>query len=294
VGKAPLSETPRRMKKKSQAIDILKRLLKNPAAVIGMCVFFILVILALLAPWIEPYHYAKIDVLNANQGPSLKHLCGTDQLGRDIFSRLLYGSRYSLQIGIWSTLIGTCLGLILGSVAGFSGGMADEIIMRILDVIQSVPGMIMNVALATALGVGFFNCILALSFEAIAGSARMIRASILRIRRMEYVEAAGVLNCSYVVTILRHVLPNAIAPNLVQATMGIGMRITAAAGLAYLGLGVQSPTPEWGAMLAEGRSYISKFPQMTIFPGLLIMITVLSLNLFGDGLRDALDPKLKK
>jgi ABC-type dipeptide/oligopeptide/nickel transport system permease subunit len=166
--------------------------------------------------------------------------------------------------------------------------------MRVCDIFQSIPGQIMDVAISCALGTGFVNCIIALSISGISGTARMMRASILSIREMDYIQAASITNCSTARTIIRHLIPNAFSPIIVQATMGIGGHITAAAGLAYLGLGVQPPTPEWGAMLSEGRAYIRQYPYMCIFPGLLIVITVLSLNLLGDGLRDALDPKLKR
>lgn len=283
-----------RLKKKSQLSIVWSNLKRNRAAMIGMFLFLFLVVLAFLAPAVAPYEYAKIDVLNAYQPPSLEHLCGTDQVGRDIFSRLIIGARYSLTLGICSTLLGTVLGLCFGSIAGYFGGKVDEIMMRITDIFQSIPGMVLNVAVACAIGTGFWKCVLVLSIGGISGSARMIRAQILQIRTMEYIEAATVTNCSSAKIIIRHLIPNCLAPTIVGMTMAIGGNIMAAAGLAYLGLGVQVPTPEWGAMLSDGRMYMDKYPWMCIFPGVMIMITVLALNLFGDGLRDALDPKLKK
>lgn len=282
------------LKRQSQFLITVKRLAKNPLAVIGFCIFMLLVILAILAPYIMPYNYTAIDPINANLPPSLQHLCGTDQLGRDIFSRLLYGARYSLQLGVWATVISTLIGVVIGSIAGFFGGTVDEVIMRLCDVIQSIPGMILNVAISAALGPGFFNCIIALSIGSIAGNARMMRASILGIRKSEYIDAAAVINCGRTRIITRHLLPNAFSPMIVFSTMSIGRHIMAASSLAYLGLGVQAPLPEWGAMLSEGRNYIDKYPWMCIFPGVCIVITVLAFNLFGDGLRDALDPKQKK
>ncbi|GHV68726.1 peptide ABC transporter permease [Spirochaetia bacterium] len=286
--------TDRPVKKKSQFWAVVKQLFKNKTAVVGFVIVVILVLLAILAPWIQPYEYTAINAEEAWQGPSLRHLCGTDQLGRDMLSRLLIGSRYSLQIGIWATLFGTLAGVIIGSIAGFFGGAVDEVIMRVTDVIQSIPGMILNVAISAALGPGFVNCIIALAAGGVAGSARMMRASILGIRQMEYINAAGLINCRDAKIIVKHLIPNAFAPMIVAATMGIGGTIMQASGLSYLGLGVQAPTPEWGAMLSEGRNYLRRYPFMSIFPGLLIMITVLAFNLFGDGLRDALDPKQKK
>jgi peptide/nickel transport system permease protein len=291
---AGVAATPKKKKRKSQFVSVMQRVMENPAAVLGLVVFCVLVFIAFFSPVLTPYKFDKIDVLNSYQFPSLAHPCGTDQLGRDILSRLMYGARYSLQIGLWSTLFGTVFGVLFGAIAGFFGGAVDEFVMRVCDIFQSIPGQIMDVAISCALGTGFVNCIIALSISGISGTARMMRASILSIREMDYIQAASITNCSTARTIIRHLIPNAFSPIIVQATMGIGGHITAAAGLAYLGLGVQPPTPEWGAMLSEGRAYIRQYPYMCIFPGLLIVITVLSLNLLGDGLRDALDPKLKR
>ena len=282
------------LQRKGQLATLWKRLRQSPSAMIGMVVFGALVILAIGAPWIAPYSYSKLDVLQANQGPSWQHLCGTDQVGRDIFSRLLYGARYSLTLGICATLLGTIVGMFFGALAGYFGGVVDEVIMRFTDVIQSIPGMVLNVAVACAIGTGFWKCILVLAIGGITGAARMLRAQIMQIRSMEYIEAASVTNCSSAKVIMKHLIPNSFAPMIVSMTMQVGGNIMSAASLAYLGLGVAPPTPEWGAMLSEGRDYLAKYPWMCIFPGIMIMITVLSLNLFGDGLRDALDPKQKK
>lgn len=282
------------VKRQSQVVAVWKRLLMSPSAVVGMIVFAILVLIAVLAPFIAPYDYAKINILEANQPPSFAHLCGTDNVGRDIFSRLIVGARYSLTLGLCSTILGTIVGMFFGALAGYFGGTVDELIMRATDIIQSIPGMVLNVAVACVIGTGFWQCILVLSIGGISGAARMLRAQILSIRSMEYVEAAAVTNCSPAKIIMKHLIPNAFAPQIVGMTMSIGGNIMAAASLAYLGLGVAPPTPEWGAMLSEGRDYLAKYPWMCIFPGVMIMITVLSLNLFGDGLRDALDPKQKK
>lgn len=283
-----------RNKKQNQFVVVFKRLLENRGAVIGMIVFFILVLISIGAPLLTPYEYDKMDILNANLGPCFAHPCGTDTLGRDILCRMLYGGRASLQLGLWSTLIGLVIGIVLGALAGYFGGAVDEVIMRLCDIIQSIPGQVLNVAIACALGAGFTNCIIALSVGGIAGFARMLRAQILTIREMDYIQAATITNCSTVKTVMQHLLPNAFAPIIVQATMSVGNHITQAAGLAYLGLGVQAPTAEWGTMLSDGRIYLRDYPWQCIFPGLMIVFTVLALNLFGDGLRDALDPKLKK
>lgn len=287
-------ENGKKLKKNSQFVRVVKQLCKNPAAVLGMIILLAMAIIAIFAPVFAPYPYDEIHVLESFQGPSAEHWCGTDQLGRDILSRLIYGARYSLQIGLWATLLGTIMGMTVGAIAGFFGGVVDEVVMRLCDIVQSIPGMILNVAISCALGAGFFNCILALSIGGVAGVARMLRSSILSIRKMEYIDAATVLNCPTWRVIVKHLIPNAFAPIIVGATMGIGGNIQAAAGLAYLNLGVKAPTPEWGAMLSEGRNYMTTAPYMCIFPGLMIIITVLACNLFGDGLRDALDPKQKK
>ena len=200
----------------------------------------------------------------------------------------------SLTLGILSTLFGSICGMILGAVAGYFGGTVDEVIMRLADVIQSIPGMVLNIAVACVIGTGYWKTIIVLGIGGITGGARMMRANIMKIRDMEYVEAAAVTNCSNAKIMVKHLIPNAFSASLVGMTMGIGFHIMAASGLAYLGLGVQPPTPEWGAMLADGRSDLARYPWVCIFPGLAIMVTVLAINLFGDGLRDALDPKLKK
>lgn len=282
------------IKPKSQLREILGRLRMNKGAMTGMIIFLAVVIVAIIAPLIMPYEYDVMDVQNKFLTPCKEHIFGTDQFGRDVFSRILYGTKYSLVLGFGSIIVSTFGGIFLGSIAGFFGGKTDNIIMRLCDVIQSVPGMILNIALACVLGSGIFNTVLALGIGGIAGTARLMRASILKVRKMDYLEAAVSNNCSSARIIIKHVLPNSFSPIIVQATMGVGARIIGAAGLSYLGLGVQPPIPEWGAMLTAGRDFIKPYPYLTLIPGLCIAVVVLSLNLFGDGLRDALDPKLKK
>lgn len=281
-------------KKSSRFRVIMKRFSYNKAAMLGLALFTVLVLLAVFAEIIIPYDIEAMDTKNTFVSPCREHWFGTDRYGRDVFSRLLVGSRYSLGIGLFATLLSAAGGLLLGSVSGFFGGKVDGLLMRGCDVIQSIPGIILDLALSCVLGPGFVNCIIALGVGGMASYARMIRASILQIRKMEYIDAASVINCSSLRIILRHALPNAISPIIVQATMGVAGTIMAAASLSYLGMGVQPPMPEWGAMLTDGRNYIGKYPYLTIIPGLVIMATVLCLNWLGDGLRDALDPKLKK
>ena len=280
-------------KKNSQFREIMKRLAKNRLAVAGLVVIILLIILAFLAPVISPYPYEEAHLTDKLQKPSAAYIFGTDELGRDIFSRLLYGSRYSLRIGLIAVLISALGGIFLGSLAGYFGGKADLLIMRLLDVLQAMPGIVLAIAISATLGPGLTNSVIALSISSIPNFARMTRASILNLRQMEYLEAAMSINCSHGRIIWKHVLPNALSPLIVQATMGIAGAIMGAAMLSFIGLGVQPPMPEWGAMLSAGRNYLRDYPHLCFFPGVLIMITVLSLNMLGDGLRDALDPKLK-
>jgi peptide/nickel transport system permease protein len=279
--------------RRSQFIIFVKRFLKNRWATINLFVLLSLVVIAILAPWITPYDYTFMDFSNMFAGPSFSHPFGADELGRDILSRIIYGSRYSLGIGLLSVSIALVLGVILGSLAGYFGGMVDIGVMRILDVLQSIPGILLAIAISAALGPGFLNTALALAVGMMPMIARLLRGSILSIRTQEYVEAAVAVNCSTFRIIFKHILPNSFAPVLVAATMSIGNAILTAAGLSFIGLGIQPPTPEWGAMLSAGRDYIREYPHLVLFPGVFIMMTVLAFNVVGDALRDFLDPKLK-
>ena len=281
-------------RRKSEVLRVLKQLSYNRAAMVGLCIFVLELVLVLLAPVIAPYDYSAMDPLALRQGPSLAHICGTDDLGRDIFSRILYGGRFSITMGIFSVMISACFGSILGSIAGYFGGQVDNVIMRILDVIQSLPAMLLTIVISAVLGSGYVNTILALSVNGIPGQARMLRAQMMKNRSSEYVEAAVATNCSKLRIIAVHLFPNSFSPLIVQMTMGVAHMILMASSLSFIGLGVQPPQPEWGAMLSGARQFIRECPHMVIFPGLAIAITILALNLMGDGLRDALDPKLKK
>jgi ABC-type dipeptide/oligopeptide/nickel transport system permease subunit len=234
-----------------------------------------------------------MDLANMYSKPSALHIMGTDGLGRDQFTRLLYGGRYSLGLGISASLFGALVGVILGSIAGYFGGRTETLMMRLMDIWSSLPGMLLCILISATLGKGFVNTVIALAIGGVPESARYIRAQILKERSKEYLEAAEAINCSKFSIMFRHLLPNVVQPVLVNVTMGIGMVITMAAALSYIGLGVQPPTPEWGALLSAGRSHILNYPYLIMFPGLVIAITVLAINLMGDGLRDALDPKLR-
>lgn len=283
----------RLQKRENRFVSVFKRISKNKVAVIGFVVVLIMIAVAIAAPLIAPYSYETMDFAVKNQTPSWAHICGTDEYGRDIFSRLLYGARYSLSLGLLAQVLHLVFGVLFGSIAGYYGGKIDAVIMRICDTIQSIPNMLLAVIVSSALGVGFINTVIALGIGHITTTARVVRAQFLPLRSKEFVEAEKSINCSNIRIIFKHILPNAFAPVIVQTTMGVGGDITTAAALSFLGLGVRPPTPEWGAMLSSAKDFIRYYPHMILFPGLCIAIVVLSLNLFGDGLRDALDPKLK-
>lgn len=272
---------------------VLRQLLRNKAATVGIIIFIVELIVVILAPVLSPYDPAAMDVTSILQGPSREHLLGTDSLGRDLLSRVIWGGRYSIGMGLAATVFGTFFGMILGAICGYFGGKVDYLVMRALDIIQAIPGTLLVIVVATVLGTGFVETVIALGISGIAGAARMLRASMLNIRELEYVEASRSINCSRFRIIMHHLIPNAISPMIVSVTMGIASTIVAGAALSFIGLGVQPPTPEWGSILSEGRGYMRDYAYYMIGPGAAILVTCLSLNMFGDGLRDALDPKLK-
>lgn len=273
--------------------DTFRRIFKTPTAKIGGIIIAIIIILTILAPYIAPYDPYQMDLKHTYQRPSAEHWCGTDAFGRDILSRLLVGSRYSLMLALCADLFGHALGVIVGSIAGYFGGKTEMLIMRFCDIWQAIPGILLTIVLSAALGPGFFNTVLALSIGGIPAGARMTRGQILAERGKEYLEAAESINCSKASIMFSHLLPNVISPTIVGITMGFGNTIVNAAGLSYLGLGIQPPTPEWGALLADGTAVVNTYPYIILFPGIVIGITVLGVNLIGDGVRDALDPKLR-
>lgn len=281
-------------KRHGQFYDIWKRLCKNHLAVFGMIVLVVLVLVAIFAHVIAPYPYDLQDYTATLQAPSVQHPMGTDNYGRDVLSRIIYGARVSLRIGVISLMCGAFVGCILGSIAGFFGKVADTVIMRLMDIMMSIPKTVLAIAIATTLGPGLTNAVIAVAISSVPEFARVVRASTLTVRDQEYIEAARSIGCKKSRIIARYVFPNIAAPIIVQATLGIGIAIIMAASLSFLGLGVQPPMPEWGAMLSASRSYIRDQWWLVAFPGLTIMLVVLAFNLFGDGLRDALDPRLKK
>lgn len=279
--------------KTSWLAETLVRMVKSPGAKVGTGLFALMCLICIFAPVIAPYGVNEMDLNAMFKGPCAEHWFGTDAMGRDILTRLLYGGRYSLALGVCASLFGAVIGIIIGSIAGYFGGIVETIIMRVMDVWSSLPSMLLCILISSALGAGFFNTILALTVGGVPGNVRMIRGQILAERSKEYLEAAESINCSKVSIMFKHLLPNVISPLIVTTTMGIGSTITTSASLSYIGLGVQPPTPEWGAMLSDARAHILNYPYLMTFPGLFIAITILAINLLGDGLRDALDPKLR-
>lgn len=280
-------------KKQSQFKEVMKRLFKNKLALAGAIIFVLYILIAILAPVLTSYDFAELNLSQKNQAPSSEHWCGTDDFGRDILARLLYGARYSLGLGLGASIMGLAIGLILGCIAGYFGGWIEDIIMRFCDLMQAIPSTLLAIVISMALGTGFINTIIAIGIGRIPLNCRLIRAQFLSQRELEYVEAAKATNCSKARLMFVHILPNTISPLIVTTTMGVGGTIMIAAGLSFINLGVQPPIPEWGAMITAAREFIRQYPYQILFPGLFMAVFVLAMNLLGDGLRDALDPKLK-
>jgi peptide/nickel transport system permease protein len=283
-------------KKRSTLASIFRQLKKNKGAIMGLVMMLIIVALALLAPVI--FDYQK-DVIGMNlrerlQSPSSKYWFGTDEMGRNIFARVIWGARYSVAVGIIAVLIALVVGVTLGSAAGYVGGAFENLIMRLTDIFSSIPSVLMAIAVVSALGKSTLNLMIAVGIASTAPFVRVARAAVLTVRGEEYIESARAIGMPEWKIVLLHVLPNCVSQIIVQATLRVGSAIISSAQLSFLNLGVPAPAPEWGSMLAAGRSYIRGYSYMTLFPGLAIMVTVLSLNLIGDGLRDAMDPKLKR
>ncbi len=273
---------------------IRKRFAYNRKAVVGLIILTIIVLSAVFAPFIAPHNPVEQDMVNRLEGPSAEHPLGTDRFGRDVLSRIIYGARISLNIGFISVGIGIIFGCSLGIIAGYYGGKIDSVIMRTMDVLLSLPSMLLALAIVAALGTNIWYLMVAVGIAFIPRFARLIRGAVLGVIEQEYIQSARALGSSDLRIIFRHIIPNSINPVIVQATLYMASSIIIAAGLSFLGLGVQPPTPEWGRMIAQARQFIriNHFP--VTFSGLSIVVTVLSLNLVGDGLRDALDPKTEE
>lgn len=265
---------------------------KRPGMIIGLVVLVLFVLVGIFAPWIAPMDPLEIST-NRRAAPSFDHWLGTDELGRDILSRVIYGSRVSLRVGLVAISIALGCGSVLGMIAGFAGGWIDSIIMRLTDIMLAFPGILLAIAVVAVLGPSLFNVMIAVGIESIPAYVRTARGSTLAVKEMEYVTAARTSGSSTARIIFRQVLPNVAGPLIVLSTIGIAGSILSAAGLSYLGLGAQPPTPEWGAMLSSARAFVRDAWWIATFPGIAIMIVVLALNLVGDGLRDILDPRTK-
>lgn len=287
-------ETKSKVKKsRGQFATMLMSFKRNKMAMVGLIILVILLLTAIFAPFIAPYGYETTDYSNTFQKPSAQHLFGTDEFGRDIFSRVIYGARLSLSVGFIAVAISVAIGGALGAIAGFYQKQVDNLIMRFMDVLLAIPQFLLAISIVAVLGPGLFNLMIAVGISSIPRYARIVRATTMTIKGEEYIEAAVASGTSDAGIIFKHIIPNCMAPLTVQISLGIADAILMAAGLSFIGLGIQPPTPEWGAMLSGGRNYIRGWAYMTYFPGLAIFFTTLSLNLVGDGLRDALDPKLK-
>lgn len=281
-------------KRKSQLRQVGERLLDNKGAVVGLALLVVILLVSLIGPYFSPYEYNQMILTDKFMAPCAKHPLGTDGYGRDILVRLMYGGRYSLLLGFAGALSGMVVGIILGLINGYIGGTFDTVFMRFLDIWAAIPGQLLSIIISTALGPGFVNTVIALSIGEVPLVIRLMRAQILRVRKEEYLEAAHSINASPLRIMFKHILPNVISPVIVNTTMNIGAVITSAAALSYLGLGIKPPNPEWGAMLSAGKNYIGVYNWLVLYPGLCIALVVLCVNLFGDGLRDAIDPKMKK
>jgi glutathione transport system permease protein len=274
--------------------DAWARLRRNRFAMAGGICMLLFILVGVAAPLLAPYDPVAQDYDHLLEGPSLQHPFGTDNFGRDILSRVMYGARISLRLGLLGTVVGVAIGVLLGMIAGFYGGLADSFVMRLLDIQLAFPGLLLAITIITVLGVGEINVIIAIGVFSVPVFARVLRGSILSLKQQEFVLAAEAIGVPDHRLMIVHLLPNALAPILVMATLRLGTAILTAASLSFLGLGVRPPSPEWGAMLSEGRAYLQLAPHVAIFPGIAILVTVLALNLLGDGLRDALDPRLRK
>ena len=278
----------------AQFAEFWRRYRKNKSAVIGLIILILLVSMALFADFIVPY--AKcVEQVGAErlQLPSMAHFFGTDEYGRDLFARVVHGSRYSLFIGVATSLMALVIGAILGASAGYFGGMVDTVISRIVDVFMCVPPILLSLAVVAALGTNMRNLIIAITISCIPGNVRLIRSVVLTVAEQDYVDVARSYGASNARIIFRYVLPNAMGPIIVNTTMAISDMILSAAGLSFIGMGIQPPSPEWGALLSAAQTYIFTSPYLLFFPGIFIVLSSLSFNLVGDGLTDALDPKLK-
>jgi peptide/nickel transport system permease protein len=276
--------------------EAFKRLLRNKAAIIGGIIFLLIVLVAIFADVIAPYGYEEQNLMDQYIPPftSSEHIWGTDNMGRDIFSRVVYGARLSLSVGVVSVALALVVGTIIGIISGYCGGVVDNIIMRLMDILLAIPAILLAICISASLGTGLLNLMIAVGISTVPTYARIARASVMVTKGEDFIEAAKATGAGHFRLIVKYIAPNIVAPLVVQATLGVAVAILSTAALGFLGLGIQPPQSEWGTMLASTRNYMLTYPYLCIFPGLAIATTILSLNLLGDGLRDALDPKLKQ
>ncbi len=270
-----------------------QRMLSHKVGMIGLVLIVAIILIALLAPWIATHDPLKVDVANREAQPSAKYLFGTDDFGRDIFSRVIYGTQISLYISCLSVLLATIFGVIIGGISGYYGGMTDNVIMRFMDAVMAFPAILLAIGIMAVLGPQMINVVLALGFVYIPRFARIMRGSVLSLKEKEFVEASRAMGNSDWVIIMRHILPNCMAPLIVQATVSLAYAILAEAALSFLGLGAPPPAPSWGNILSDARNFMLDSPGMTVFPGIAVTLAVVGFNMFGDGLRDVLDPRMK-
>lgn len=281
-------------KTQTHAALVWRRLRRSKTAVAGLVIVGVYLFLALCGPWLAPYDPYFQDLNLSYLRPCMDHWLGCDEFGRDILSRLLYGARVSLVIQFWAVMISLVIGTFLGSVSGYFGGRIDEVVMRLLDIMMAFPGILLALAIVAILGPSLTNLIVAIGINSVPGFSRVARGAVISVKKNDYVTAARAIGESDLSILFRYVLPNAISPIIVQTTMRMATVLLTAAGLGFLGLGVQPPSPEWGTMLSAARVYLRSAPHVAVIPGVTIMIVVLGFNFFGDGLQDALNPRLKE
>ena len=282
------------VKKRSQARDTWRRFRSNKLAMVGLVIVLIIVLSAVFADVVTPYEFDKQNFKDRFLMPCLEHPFGTDNYGRDLLTRIIYGGRVSLLVSLLGLVISLVIGTVLGATAGYFGGAYETTVMRLMDIMMAIPPTLLAVSISALLGTGTVNTALAVAISGIAPSSRMLRATVLSIREQEFVEAARARGSGHLRIIFRQILPNTLSPLIVESTLRIGGNIMMISGLSFIGLGVQPPTPEWGSILNSGREFITTFWPMITFPGIAIMLTMFGFNVMGDGLRDALDPKLKR
>jgi len=272
----------------------VKRLIKNKLAVAGAVLVMLMALMAGLSPWLITHDPYKMDFKQRLEAPSQDHLLGTDEYGRDVYSRIVQGSTVAMRVGFFSVLISLVIGILLGLFSGYYGGWTDSIIMRIMDAIVTFPTLLLAIGIMAVLGPGLINLMLAIGVVYTPRFSRVVRSSVLSIREKEYIEAARITGCGNFSILFKHILPNCWSPVIILSTINFGYAILWEAALSYLGLGAPPPTPSWGSVLSEGKDFMAIAPWLTTFPGIAIAFVVLGLNLFGDGLRDVLDPRLKE